>query len=59
MRYGMTKLPLLLERVGVRRIKSSRYIPLIPTFSLWRRSSKTCVDTYALIERLSVKIVLL
>jgi hypothetical protein len=29
----MAKLPLLLERVGVRRIKSSVYIPLIPAFS--------------------------
>jgi len=28
------KLPLLLERVGVRRIKSTVYIPLIPAFSL-------------------------
>jgi hypothetical protein len=27
------KPPLLLERVGVRRIKSSVYIPLIPAFS--------------------------
>jgi hypothetical protein len=26
-------LPLLLERAGVRRVKSSVYIPLIPTFS--------------------------
>jgi hypothetical protein len=43
-----TKLPLLLERAGVRRLKSSAYIPLIPAFSLWRRSSRTCVDTYAL-----------
>jgi len=31
-----------------RRVKSSIYIPLIPAFSLWRRSSRTCVDTYAL-----------
>jgi len=50
MSYDRIKLPLLLERVGVRRIKSSSYIPLIPTFSLWRRSSRTCVDTYALGE---------
>jgi hypothetical protein len=48
------KLPLLLERVGVRRIKSSVYIPLIPAFPfmplwvLWRRGAITCVDTYAL-----------
>ena len=48
MSYGRAKLPLLLERVGVRRIKSSSYIPLIPTFSLWRRGSRTCVDIYAL-----------
>jgi hypothetical protein len=27
-------LPLLLERAGVRRIKPTSYIPLIPTFSL-------------------------
>jgi hypothetical protein len=27
------KHPLLLERVGMRRIKSSAYIPLIPAFS--------------------------
>jgi len=46
------KLPLLLERVGVRRIKSNSYIPLIPTFSLKGERSEgsgagTCVDTYA------------
>ncbi len=29
-----------------RRVKSSSYISLIPTFSLWRRSRRTCVDTY-------------
>jgi hypothetical protein len=46
------KLPLLLERVGVRRIKSSVYIPpLIPAFSLWRRCAITCVDTYGWAER--------
>jgi hypothetical protein len=28
----------------MRRIKSSIYIPLIPTFSLWRRSKSACVD---------------
>jgi len=28
-----TQLPLLLERVGERRIKSTGYIPLIPAFS--------------------------
>jgi hypothetical protein len=45
--YGSPKFSLLLERAGVRKIKSSSYIPLIPTFSLWRRSSRTCVDSYA------------
>jgi len=28
-------------------IKLSSYIPLISTFSLWRRSSRAYVDTYA------------
>jgi hypothetical protein len=37
-----------LERVGVRRLKSISYISLIPTFSLWRRSNSTCVDTYGI-----------
>ena len=41
------KLPLLLERVGVKRIKSSVYIPLIPAFSLKGEGADTCVDTYA------------
>ena len=41
------KLPLLLERAGVRRIKSTHYIPLIPTFSLKGEGAGTCVDTYA------------
>jgi hypothetical protein len=41
------KLPLLLERVGVRRIKSISYIPIIPTFSLKGEGAGTCVDTYA------------
>jgi hypothetical protein len=73
------KLPLLLERVGVRRIKSisyilslvSRlsihhvgvrriksisYIPLIPTFSLKGEGAGTCVDTYALRERVVVRV---
>gem|GEM_PF-1163924 len=44
----LTWLPLLLERVGVRRIKTSIYIPLIPTFSLKGEGAGTCVDTYAL-----------
>jgi hypothetical protein len=62
-----TNLPLLLERAGVttcmdaggratqeqlpRIIKSSSYIPLIPTFSLWRRGNMTCADIYALWRR--------
>ena len=33
MGYSSHKLPLLLERVGVRRIKSTCYIPLILTLS--------------------------
>jgi hypothetical protein len=49
------KLPLLLERVGVRRIKSISYIPLIPTFSLKGEGAGTCVDTYALRERVVVR----
>jgi hypothetical protein len=43
-------LPLLLERVGVRRIKSDTYIPLIPTFSLKGEGAGACLDTYALAE---------
>jgi hypothetical protein len=39
-----------------RRVKSSSYIPRIPTFSLWRRSRRTCVDTYALEGMVSVDI---
>jgi len=31
--YNSTKLPLLLERARVRRVKSSSYIPLTPTLS--------------------------
>jgi hypothetical protein len=45
---GYLKLNLLLERVGVRRIKSTAYIPFIPAFSLCRRGSRTCVNTHAL-----------
>jgi hypothetical protein len=41
------QLPLLLERVGERRIKTSAYIPLIPTFSLKGEGA----DTYGLRER--------
>jgi hypothetical protein len=47
MDYSNHKLPLLLERVGVRRIKSTSYTPLIPTFSLKGEGAGTCVDTYA------------
>ena len=46
-----TKLPLLLERAGERRMKSTTYIPLIPTFSLKGEGAHTCVDTHALRER--------
>jgi hypothetical protein len=42
-----TKLPLLMERVGERRIKPTSYIPLIPAFSLKGEGTGTCVDTYA------------
>jgi len=50
------KLPLLLERAGERRIKSTGYIPLIPTpstplragFSLKGEGAPSCVDTHAL-----------
>jgi len=55
MSCSSTKLPLLLERAGVRRVKSSIYIPLIPAFSLWRRSGRTCVDTYALREKVRMR----
>jgi hypothetical protein len=34
------------ERDGVKRVKSPIYSPLIPAFSLWRRSNRTCVETY-------------
>jgi len=47
MSYKVTWLPLLLERVGVRRVKTTLYIPLIPTFSLKGEGAGTCVDTYA------------
>jgi hypothetical protein len=40
-----SKPPLLLERVGERRIKSTIYIPLIPAFSLKGEGAGTCVDT--------------
>jgi hypothetical protein len=41
------RLPLLLERVGERRIKSTGYIPLIPAFSLKGEGVPICVDTHA------------
>jgi len=41
-------LPLLLERVGERRIKSTIYTPpLILSFSLKGEGAGTCVDTHA------------
>jgi len=40
----------LLERAGVKRIKSSGYISLIPTFFLNEEEVHTCVDTYDLKE---------
>ena len=46
MSYKPAWLPLLLERVGMRRIKSTAYIFLIPTFSLKEGGACTCVDTY-------------
>jgi hypothetical protein len=49
------KPPLLLERVGVRRIKSTSYTPLIPTFSLKGEGAGICVDTYAAGEGVSPK----
>jgi hypothetical protein len=47
MRCNSAKLPLLLERVGVRRIKSTGYIPLIPAFSLKGEGAAIFVDTFA------------
>jgi hypothetical protein len=46
MTCNSTKLPLLMERVGERRIKSTSYIPLIPAFSLKGEGARICVDTY-------------
>jgi hypothetical protein len=51
MSYKSILLPLLLERVGERRIKSTSYIPLIPAFSLKGEGAGTCVDTNALKEK--------
>jgi hypothetical protein len=39
------------ERVGVRRIKSTNYISLIPAFSLKGEGAGTCVEIYTLMER--------
>jgi hypothetical protein len=36
-----------LERVAAVRVKTTTYIPLIPTFSLKGKGASTCVDTYA------------
>jgi len=44
-----------LERERERRIKTTIYIPLIPTFSLKGEGAGTCVDTYALRERAGVR----
>jgi len=47
MSYSTQLLPLLLERAGVRRIKSGTYLfPLIQP-SPSGEGFKTCVDTYA------------
>ncbi|MDO9048781.1 MAG: hypothetical protein Q7U66_13755 [Methylobacter sp.] len=43
------------ERVGERRIKTTTYIPLIPTFSLKGEGAGTCVDSYAPRERARVR----
>jgi len=51
-----TSLPLLLERAGERRIKSTIYIPLIPTFSLKGEGAGTCVDSYATRERARARV---
>ena len=47
MSYSAQLLPLLLERAGVRRIKSGTYLfPLIQP-SPFGEGFNTCVDTYA------------
>jgi hypothetical protein len=57
MSCSSTKPPLLLERAGVRRIKSSIYIPPHPSLKPSRCSpfgegaSRTCVDTYASLSK--------
>jgi len=47
MDYSSYNLPLLLERAGVRRIKSAVIFPLIQTFSLKGEGAGTCLDTHA------------
>jgi len=44
-----------LERERERRIKTTIYIPLIPTFSLKGEGAGTCVDTCDLRERAGVR----
>ena len=41
---------------GVRRIKSTSYIPLIPTFSLKGEGADTCVDAYIPLESTAIKL---
>jgi hypothetical protein len=48
---GCNSFPLLLERVGERRIKSTVYIPLIPAFSLEGEGAYTGADAHAWKER--------
>jgi hypothetical protein len=48
MSCNSAKLPLLLERVGERRIKSTSYIPPHPSLLLKGEGASTCVDNYAL-----------
>jgi len=42
-----TKLPLLLERAGERRIKSTGYTPPHPSLLPQGEGASTCVDTHA------------
>jgi hypothetical protein len=49
-RAGVTSAPVQeaeqrMEQLS-RKVKSSAYFPLIPTFSLWRRRFRTCVGNY-------------
>ena len=50
-----TMLPLLLERVGERRIKTTSYVSLIPAHTLNGEGVGTCVDTYVLREGAGVR----